>query len=57
MPIRKNNKKPIAYEDYTVAQEELPYPIVLYPGFYGVFFGFRKDERTPIVFCSSNSYK
>lgn len=42
----------IAYKDNTVAIEDLPYPIVLYPGFYGAFFGFKKDEKSDVFFCS-----
>ena len=38
-----NNKK-MAYKINTVAVENLPFPIVLYPGFYGAFFAFRKKE-------------
>jgi len=34
--------KEIAFRDNTVAKEQLPLPIVLYPGFYGTFFGFKK---------------
>lgn len=38
--------KDIAFKDDTVAEEEkLPFSVVLYPGFYGTFFGFKKDKN------------
>lgn len=37
----------------TIAEEKLPFPIVLYPGFYGSFFGFKKNiNNSQIFFCS-----
>jgi len=45
-------KKEIAYKPNTVVIENLPFSIVLYPSFYGVFFGFREKENSPIVLCS-----
>ncbi len=51
MKRRKNIKK-VAFKNYTVAKENLPFPIVLYPGHYGAFFGFREHENSPILFCS-----
>lgn len=55
----KNGKKkkkislPIAFHDDIVVEENgLPYPIVCYPGFYGAFFGFKKNNDSPITFCS-----
>jgi hypothetical protein len=45
--------KSINYQDGTIAEELLPYPIVLYPWHYGAFFGFKRsrdDDR--IYFCS-----
>ncbi len=45
--------KDIAFKDNTIAEESLPYPIVLYPGFYGAFIGFKptfKDSQ--LFFCS-----
>lgn len=50
--MRKKRYKEIAYKDNTISIEKLPYPIVLYPGFYGTFFGFKKTEKSPIVLCS-----
>lgn len=45
--------KEVAYKDNTVANEQLPYPVVLYPGFYGSFFGFKKTTKSEsIFFCS-----
>lgn len=49
---KKVDLKEIAYRDNTIARENLPLPIVLYPGFYGAFFGFRQREDSPIVLCS-----
>jgi hypothetical protein len=48
----KLERKEIAYRDNTITKENLPFPIVLYPGFYGAFFGFRQREDSPIVLCS-----
>jgi hypothetical protein len=45
-------KKEIAFQNNTRATEGLPFPIVLYPGFYGAFFGFQEKEDSEIVFCS-----
>lgn len=42
----------IAYRDNTVAKENLSYNIVLYPGFYGAFFGFKKNPASLITLCS-----
>ena len=44
--------KKIAYKDNTISKESLPFPIVLYPGHYGAFFGFRERKNSPIVLCS-----
>ncbi|MFZ2189501.1 MAG: hypothetical protein WA057_01490 [Candidatus Magasanikiibacteriota bacterium] len=45
--------KDIAFQEGTTAKESLPLPIVLYPGFYGAFFGFKQDEHSDeIYFCS-----
>lgn len=46
------SKKPIAFRDDTVAEENLPYPFVHYPGFYGSFFAFRANPSASLVFCS-----
>jgi hypothetical protein len=43
--------KDIAFKDNTIAIEQLPFPTVYYPGFYGAFFGFKKDE-SQVFFCS-----
>ncbi len=44
--------KPIAFQDGMIQQENLPYPIVLYPGFYGAFFGFQEKGSSQITLCS-----
>ena len=48
----KVGRKEIAYRENTIARENLPLPIVLYPGFYGAFFGFQQTEDSPIILCS-----
>lgn len=50
--MNKVSCKEIAYRDDTIASENLPLPIVLYPGFYGAFFGFRQEEDSSIILCS-----
>lgn len=49
---KKKCKKEIAFKDNTINKENLPFPIVLYPGFYGAFFGFKKEENGYIFLCS-----
>ncbi len=44
--------KEVAFKDNTIAVENLPFPIVLYPGHYGTFFGFKKNSDSPTVICS-----
>jgi hypothetical protein len=44
--------KKIAYKDNTLARENLPLPVVLYPGFYGAFFGFSQSDNSAIYLCS-----
>lgn len=34
------------------AREDIPYPIVMYPGHYGVFMGFKENENAPICLCA-----
>ena len=50
--MAKKNKKEVAYKDRTIIIENLPFPIVYYPGFYGAFFGFAESETSPIYLCS-----
>ncbi len=45
-------EKEIAFKPNTVSTENLPFPIVLYPGHYGAFFAFKKDEKSDTYFCS-----
>lgn len=42
----------VAFKDNTVSKEELPFKHVLYPGHYGTFFGFKKNEASDIYLCS-----
>lgn len=44
--------KEVAYKPNTTAVENLPFPIVLYPGHYGAFFGFRQTYDSQITLCS-----
>jgi len=45
--------RPIAHQEKTTAKNEnLPLPIVYYPGFYGTFFAFSKDKQSDLQFCS-----
>jgi hypothetical protein len=47
------SRKEIAFQDGTFAIEKLPLPLVLYPGHYGTFIGFReKKDYSPIILCS-----
>ena len=45
-------EKEIAFKESTVTRENLPFPIVLYPGHYGAFFAFRKSDDSESYFCS-----
>jgi hypothetical protein len=46
-------ERPVAYEDGTSdEQDQLPYPIIEYPGHYGTFIGFREESEAPIHFCT-----
>lgn len=45
-------KKEIAFKSNTITKENLPFPIVLYPGHYGAFFAFKKDDESKPHFCS-----
>jgi len=49
---KREQRREVAFRPNTVTKEDLPFPIVLYPGHYGAFFGFRKDEGSPTVLCS-----
>jgi hypothetical protein len=49
---RMTPRRQVAFRQNTVAREDLPFPIVLYPGFYGTFFGFRKTEDSVTTLCS-----
>lgn len=45
-------EKEVLVEDNTISKENLPFPIVYYPGHYGTFIGFGKDYNSNICFCS-----
>jgi hypothetical protein len=47
-----NKQKQVAFHSNIVSKEDLPFPIVHYPGFYGAFFGFRENMHKNIVLCS-----
>lgn len=43
----------VAFQDGIITTElDLPLPLVYYPGHYGAFFGFRKENDSDIFFCS-----
>ena len=42
----------VAFKDGTITKESLPFPIVHYPGHYGTFFAFQKEESTDFTFCT-----
>jgi len=44
--------KEVAYKPSTKAHENLPFPHVLYPGFYGAFFAFKETGKSKPHFCS-----
>ncbi len=48
--MKKAPNKEVAFRPYTVATENLPLPIVLYPG--QTFFAFKKNEQANPFFCS-----
>ncbi|QSO48768.1 PDDEXK family nuclease [Alicyclobacillus mengziensis] len=50
-PPKRPKVKRVATFSQSVS-EELPYPIVHYPGFYGAFFAFQRDESSDFTFCS-----
>lgn len=50
--MTSNKMKEIAFREYSIAKEKLPFPTVLYPGHYGTFFGFQKDNDSPLTLCS-----
>lgn len=57
MARRKKHTKEIAFQDGITATEVgLPLPNVYYPGNYGAFFAFSKDDNSEIFFCSCSRY-
>jgi len=50
--LEEEDDEYIAYKDGTIAREELPYPIVNYPGHYGTFFAFQRKGRGKLSVCS-----
>jgi len=53
----EQNEDDVAYKDGTTAHEDLPFPIVHYPGHYGTFFAFqsREDEQLTICACAKEA--
>lgn len=45
-------EKEIAFKENTIAKENLPFPVVLYPGHYGAFFAFKETDNSNPQFCS-----
>ena len=52
MKSKGDYKKEVAYKDNTTSIENLPYPYVFYPGFYGAFVGFQSRTDLSIYLCS-----
>lgn len=52
MPRRRSPKKPIAFEERTLAQENLPFSFVHYPGHYGTFIAFSATADGLPELCS-----
>jgi len=53
MPRKKRPERNIAFQEYTVATEnDLPLPMVYYPGHYGAFFAFGENQNSEKFFCS-----
>jgi hypothetical protein len=52
MKSKGNYKREVAFKDNTTSVENLPYPNVFYPGFYGAFFGFQGTEESSICLCT-----
>jgi hypothetical protein len=51
-------KKEVAFKLNTIAIEEnLPLPVILYPGHYGAFIAFKEDLNSPDIFFCSCSYE
>lgn len=49
---KKEAKKPVACRD-NITREDLPLPIVHYPGFYGTFFAFAESDDSENLFLCS----
>jgi hypothetical protein len=47
----------IAYKDNIITNEDLPICTVLYPGFYGAFFAFEKENNIYLCECSKIAVK
>jgi len=57
MARRKKHTKEIAFQDgLTATEPNLPLPYVYYPGHYGAFLAFSKDNKSEIYFCSCSRY-
>jgi hypothetical protein len=51
----KTNQKPVHFRDDQFANEDLLYPIVLYPTHYGTFLAFKKDEKSEPTLCTCSA--
>ena len=49
---KAKSEKQVAFHDNIVSKENLPYPYVYYPGFYGSFFCFSEKKNSTLFFCS-----
>jgi len=53
MAITNKYTKCIAYQDGMIATEQnLPFPMVYYPGHYGAFLAFGRKDNSELFFCS-----
>lgn len=50
--MKINFQKEISFQSNNVADENLPFSVVLYPGHYGSFFVFKKSDGSKPYFCS-----
>jgi hypothetical protein len=50
--VRLTQEWGVACRDGIVTVEDLPFPLVHYPGHYGWFFGFRETEGSDLHLCS-----
>ncbi len=52
MSRSKKDEANIAYRDGTITHEALPFPVIFYPGHYGTFFAFQRQENEEVTLCA-----